>query len=57
MRTIFVIKKMTKVNNDPIGENSPNLVTLLVALPLPMYVRIGFFIGVTTHRKPAPADS
>jgi hypothetical protein len=28
-----------------------------VALPLPMYVRIGFFIGVTTHRKPAPADS
>jgi hypothetical protein len=29
--TIFVIKKLPKVNNHPSGENSPNLVTLLPA--------------------------
>jgi hypothetical protein len=29
MRATFAIEKLSKVNNRPLGENSPNLVTLV----------------------------
>jgi hypothetical protein len=42
MWATYVIKNMSKVNTHPTGENSPNLVTLIIT---PGLVRGGYHAG------------